>query len=237
MALLEVDDLRAGYGKLQVLFGVDLEVERGEIVAVVGPNGSGKSTLLKAIFGLATVHGGRVLLEGNEITHLGAHEKARLGIAYLPQLENVFSRLTVGENLLLAGYTLPREDFERRLEEVLDFLPRVREVMSRKVWTLSGGERQMVAMAMAVLRRPRLLMLDEPTATLAPKIASQILGKIVELREEMDVGILLVEQNAKRALEVSDRAVLLVAGREVFNGRAEDLLSNSDLAKMYLGVT
>jgi len=109
--------------------------------------------------------------------------------------------------------------------------------MSRMVWTLSGGERQMVAMAMGVLRRPRLLMLDEPTATLAPKIASQILEKIVELREEMDVGILLVEQNAKRALEVSDRAVLLVAGREVFNGRAEDLLSNSDLAKMYLGVT
>ncbi len=237
MTLLEVRELVAGYGKLKILYGIDLEVRKREIVAVVGPNGSGKSTLLKAIAGIATVHAGRILFDGSDVTRMKPHEKARLGLAYLPQTDNVFSRLTVRENLILAGYTLSKEEFNKRLEEVLNFLPRVREFLDRKVWTLSGGERQMVAMAMAVLREPKLIMLDEPTAALAPKVAAQILEKIVELRDELGLGILLVEQNAKKALEISDRAVLLVAGREVYSGPASDLLSRSDLGRMYLGVT
>ncbi len=236
MALLEVRNLQAGYGKLQVLFDVSLSLNKGEIHCVVGPNGSGKSTLLKAIFGLANIYEGKVLLNGRDITRLKPHEKARMGMAYLPQLDNVFSRLTVRENLLLAGYTLDHTQYRERLEEVLDFLPQVRAMMNRKVLTLSGGERQMVAMAMAILRKPDIIMLDEPTAALAPKIARNILNKIVELRDRFKIGVLLVEQNAKVALEISDNAVLLVAGKEVYKGPASDLLSNKELAKMYLGV-
>ncbi len=236
MSLLEVSDLWAGYGKLQVLFNVSFSLEGGELLAVVGPNGSGKSTLLKAIFGLATIHSGKVVLEGRDITRLKPHERAKLGMAYLPQLGNVFERLTVRENLKMAGYTLEGEEFEERLREALEFLPEVRRMLDRRVWTLSGGERQMVAMAMALIRRPKVIMFDEPTATLAPKVAEQVLSKVVELSER-GLGVILVEQNAKRALEVSERALLLVAGRQVFLGPSKELLNNPELSKMYLGVS
>jgi len=236
MVVLRVEDLVAGYGNLKVLFGANLEVRRREIVAVVGPNGSGKSTLLKAIAGLATVFSGKILFDGVDMTAIKPHDRARMGLAYLPQTDNVFSRLTVKENLILAGYTVPKDEFEERLKAALEFLPRVRAVLHRKVWTLSGGERQMVAIAMAVIRKPRLVMLDEPSASLAPKVAAQIFDKIVELRDRLGLGVVLVEQNARKALEISDKALLLVAGRPVFWGPSHELRGREDLLEVYLGV-
>ncbi len=236
MPLLDVDNLYVGYGKLQIVFGANLELNRGEILVIVGPNGSGKSTLLKGIIGLATVHKGRIFFEGKDITRKPPHEKARMGLAYLPQLENTFERLTVRENLLMAGYTLQPSEYEGRLEEVLDFLPVVREYLDRKVYTLSGGERQMVALAMAIIRSPKAIFLDEPTAALAPKIALQVLEKITALRDEFDLGILLVEQNARKALEIGDRALLLVAGKVAYYGDSGELLKHPELAQLYLGI-
>ena len=234
--MLAVKDLKAGYGKLQVLYGTSFEVREKEILAVVGPNGSGKSTLLKAIFGLATIHGGKVTFNGEDITGLPPHERAKKGLAYLPQVGNTFERLSVYENLKMAGYTLDEDELKDRLEEVLSFLPYIVPFLNRKVWSLSGGERQMVAMAMALMRRAQILMIDEPTAALAPKVVGRLLKKITELRDVLGKGIILVEQNAKRALEVSDRALLLVAGQQVFLGSPQELLSDPELARMYLGV-
>jgi len=234
--LLAVKELKAGYDKLKVLYGVSFEVREREILAVVGPNGSGKSTLLKAIFGLATVHGGKVVFEGEDITGLPPHVKAKRGLAYLPQIGNTFERLTVYENLMMAGYTLSKEELKERMEEVLSFLPYIAPYLGRKVWNLSGGERQMVAMAMALMRRAKVLMIDEPTAALAPKVVKKLLRKITELRDVLGKGVILVEQNARSALEICDRALLLVAGKQIFLGDPNDLLSDRDLARTYLGV-
>ena len=236
MPLLTVENLKAGYGKLQILHGVSLNISRGEILSVIGPNGSGKSTLLKSIFGLTTIFDGKISFKGEDITRKKPHEKARMGIAYLPQTDNLFTKLKVKENMLLAGYTLSESEYQERLKEALEFLPQVKEFWERKVWTLSGGERQMVSIAMAVLRKPELYMLDEPTAALAPKIARTILEKIVQLRDTFGAAIILVEQNAKAALKISDNALLLVAGKSVFQGSSSELLQNKELAQMYLGV-
>lgn len=236
MPLLTVENLKAGYGKLQILHGVSLNISRGEILSVIGPNGSGKSTLLKSIFGLTTIFDGKIAFKGEDITRKKPHEKARMGIAYLPQTDNLFTKLKVRENMLLAGYTLSESEYQERLKEALEFLPQVKEFWERKVRTLSGGERQMVSIAMAILRKPELYMLDEPTAALAPKIARTILEKIVQLRDTFGAAIILVEQNAKAALKISDNTLLLVAGKSVFQGSSSDLLQNKELAQMYLGV-
>lgn len=236
MAILLVDGLHAGYGKIHVLYGISLELRPKEILSVVGPNGSGKSTLLKAIFGLSTIHSGRVYFEDRDITFMPPHIRAKLGLAYLPQVDKLFERLTVYENLLMAGYTVPGDVFNERVEDALSFLPQMKGYLDRKVYTLSGGERQMVAMAMALIRNPKVILMDEPTAALAPKVASQIIDKIVDLRDEYGMGVLLVEQNARKALEIGDKALLLVAGRQVFRGTPEGLLGNPDMSKLYLGI-
>ncbi len=237
MPLLHGQRINSGYGKLHILFDIDFSVKRDEILVIVGPNGSGKSTLLKTVFGLTTLYDGRILFDGEDITRLKPHERAKRGLAYLPQVSNTFETLTVRENLMMAAYTLDEDEAEAKVREVLDFLPRVREKLDQRVYNLSGGERQMVAMAMAIMREPKLIMLDEPTAALAPKIASEVLKKIVELKEVLGMSVVLVEQNAKRALEIGDRALLLVAGQKVFEGGADELLNSPDLASMYLGIS
>ncbi|HDI31336.1 MAG TPA: ABC transporter ATP-binding protein [Thermofilum sp.] len=236
MKLLGVEDLNAGYGKLQILYGITFSLENKEILAIVGPNGSGKSTLLKSIFGLTTVYSGKVIFKGEEITNKPPHEKARIGLAYLPQIGNTFEKLTVIENLKMACYTLEEHEVKERIEEVLAIFPHIKPYLKRRVWSLSGGERQMVAMAMALTRRPEIIMMDEPSAALAPKIASQIFEKIVEIRDSLGKGVVLVEQNAKKALEVCDKALLLVAGQQAFLGSPEELLADPELAQTYLGV-
>jgi branched-chain amino acid transport system ATP-binding protein len=235
--VLKVENLNAGYGKLQVLHEVSLFFPERKISVVIGPNGSGKSTLLKTIFGLTKIYSGRIIFENNDITFLPPHKIASMGIAYLPQTNNVFENLTVEENLRMAGYNLSKEELEARVASSLEFFPQLKLYMKRKAKQLSGGERQMLAIAMSLIRKPRLMMFDEPTAALAPKIAHQVLRSIVKLRDELGITIILVEQNAKAALEIADKASLLVSGRVIFDGLPKDLLENPELGRMYLGVT
>jgi len=235
--MIEINELNAGYKRLHVLYDISLRFEKDMINVVVGPNGSGKSTLLKSIFGLTTIYSGSIKFNGVELNGLTPHQIARKGIAYLPQVDNVFSNLTVAENMLMAGYTLRREEVEERIEEVSETFPVIKRYWRSRAGVLSGGERQMVAMAMALLRRPKVMMFDEPTGSLAPKIANEVLEKIVELKDTLRITIILVEQNAKKALEIGDKAYLLVGGRLVFHGDSHELLEHPELGKLYLGVS
>jgi len=233
--LLQVNKVSAGYGNVHILDEVSIEARPNQITVIVGPNGSGKSTLLKTIAGLTTVYQGSVLLDGRKISGLAPHQIARLGIAYLPQTESTFTRLTVSENFKMAGYTVGRQDYDERLEKALALFPKLTSYMKSKVSNLSGGERQMVAMAMALLRKPNTIMFDEPTANLAPMVATQVLSTISYLSKGSDITILLVEQNATRALQIGQYAYLLVSGRLAFEGTAKDLLEHEELGRLYLG--
>jgi branched-chain amino acid transport system ATP-binding protein len=235
--LLKVDHISAGYGKLQVLNDVSLEAQPNRITVIVGPNGSGKSTLLKTIAGLTSIYQGQVMLDDKIISKRPPHEIARLGVAYLPQTESTFTRLTVSENFKMAGYSVNHEDLKERLEKALALFPKLTSYLNTKVSRLSGGERQMVAMSMALLRKPNTIMFDEPTANLAPIIATQVLNTITYLAQESDITILLVEQNATRALQIGHTAYLLVNGATVFEGTAKALLEHPELGKLYLGLT
>jgi len=234
--VLKIENLNAGYKDIQVLFDVSLNVREEEICVLVGPNGSGKSTLLKTVMGLTQIYSGEIRFNGETITGLPPHKITKLGIAYLPQIDNVFSNLKVRENLWMAGYILEERTLKERVEEVLEDFPILKDYLNRRAGTLSGGERQMLAMAMAMMRRPKIMLFDEPTGNLAPKIAVQVLNKIAELREKYGITIILAEQNAKKALELGDRAILLVSGRVKFEGKSRDLLSHPELGKIYLGI-
>jgi branched-chain amino acid transport system ATP-binding protein len=234
--MLKIENLDAGYGKLQVLSGVKLEAAEAKITVIVGPNGSGKSTLLKSISGISDVYSGSIKLGDLELTHKAPNEIARSGVAYLPQTDSVFANLSVRENLRLAGYTLPQADYSGKVEKSLQLFPALTPYLAQKAVNLSGGERQMLAMAMAIMREPKLVLFDEPTANLSPKIATQVLGIITSLTKEMNLTTLLVEQNARRALDIGDMAYLLVGGKNAFTGTAKELLSHQELARMYLGI-
>lgn len=234
--MLQVDGVSSGYGKLQILSDVSIRAEAGEVTVIVGPNGSGKSTLLKTIAGLATLYQGSILLDGQPISRLPPHEIARKGLAYLPQTESVFTQLTVAQNIQMAAYTVPPDEIPGRLQSVIEMFPQIDRYMKTRVQNLSGGERQMVAMSMALLRKPSVIMFDEPTANLSPKLATQVLKTVDTVAKGLGLTVLLVEQNAKRALEMGDRACLLVSGRKVFDGRARELLTHQELARIYLGL-
>ncbi len=234
--MLKVDSISAGYGKLQILTDVSLEASPGELTIVVGPNGSGKSTLLKSIAGLTSIYKGTITMEGKTISGHPPYVIARSGLAYLPQTDAVFTQLSVTENFKMAAYTVGKGDYDARLKDSLDMFPQLSAYLSSKVVNLSGGERQMVAMTMALLRKPKVIMFDEPTANLSPKYATQVLKTIQTLAKERQLAIVLVEQNARRSLEVGDKAYLLVGGRNAFKGTASELLSHQELAKLSLGV-
>jgi branched-chain amino acid transport system ATP-binding protein len=222
--MLRVKELNAGYKELQILFDVNAAIDEG-ITAFIGPNGSGKSTLLKAIFGLTTIYGGRITYNGADITLMKPHAKTRLGITYLPQIENVFPTLSVKENLVIAGYTLDKGALKERMDAALDIFPELEGLMRKKAGVLSGGEKQFLAISSTLIRNSEVLMLDEPTAHLSPKLAESVFKKIVELRDRLKLKIALVEQNIGGALEISDRANLLVSGKIVFSGDAGELLA------------
>jgi branched-chain amino acid transport system ATP-binding protein len=232
--LLTIEKLNAGYKTLQILFDVTITAPRNLLTVVVGPNGSGKSTLLKTVFGLTKIYSGKVFLDGLDITGLPPHKVAEKGIAYLPQVDNVFSNLTVYENLLIAGYGLKRD--EDAVTDVLEMFPHLKTYRNKKAAEMSGGERQMLAIAMALIRKPKLMLFDEPTGNLSPKMATQILNVIKELRDSHGKTIILAEQNAKKALEIGDKAVLLVSGRPVYEGDSQTLLQHEELGKLYLGI-
>ncbi len=236
MALLEVRNLISGYGKFRVLHNVTLDVREREVTVIVGPNGAGKTTLLNSIMGIATVFDGVIRYDGRNIRGLPTHMISRMGIAYLPQMGNVFTDLTVAENLRLASYLLDKSEVNERLGEVLELFPVLKSFLNRKAGTLSGGERRMLAIAMGLMRRPRLLLLDEITTDLAPIIAKRVLKQVVDLRDKLGLTVVLVEQMARMALELGDYAYLLVSGSIRFSGKAPELLSHPDFAELYLGV-
>jgi len=234
--MIKTKGLNAGYGPAQVLFDFDFKVDESEKVAIIGPNGSGKSTLLKTIMGLTTLYSGVVEFEGRDISRLPPYERARLGLAYLPQVGSTFDNLTIRENLRMAGYTLHKSDREERMEEVLDIFPILRGYVDDTVKVLSGGMRQMLAMGIALMRRPKLMMFDEPTANLAPKLAEEVMDKILEIESKIGITVVFVEQNAAMILEACDTAYLLVNGRSRYAGDARELLNNPRFGQIFLGI-
>lgn len=236
MKVLKVKNLNSGYGKLHVLFDINVECGKSEIVSILGPNGSGKTTLLNSIFGLADIFSGSIFFDGTQINGLPPHKIARTGLSYLPQADKIFEDLSVEENLKMAGYILDSRELKDSIDEAVSLFPVLKNYMHRKAGTLSGGERQMLAIAMTLMRRPKLIMLDEPLAGLAPIICQKILEKIIELRDKLKIGILLVEQNAAKALEISDKCYVIVSGKIVFSGKPDQLLERGEVAELYLGM-
>lgn len=236
MVELKTSHLYSGYGPLRVLFDINLSASPSKITVVVGPNGAGKTTLLNSISGIATIHSGSIMLGDMNITGLPPHKISRLGVAYVPQMFNIFSSLTVEENLKLAGYTLPESRVRDRIEFIYTLFPVLKDFRKRVAGTLSGGERRMLAISMALMREPKILLLDEVTTDLAPKIVKTLLNTIVELRDTYKITIVLVEQHAKRALEIGDKAYLLVSGTIRFEGNPRELLEHPELSKLYLGI-
>lgn len=234
--MIQISNLNAGYGKFQILYNVSLEILDRTITSIVGPNGSGKSTLLKSIFGLTTIYDGFIKYNDKVISNLPPHEITRLGIAYLPQVDNVYLNLTVRENLIMAGYTLKKNEITQRINEVLEFVPQLKDMLDKRAYNLSGGERQMLTIAAALIRQPSVMLLDEPTSNLSPKLSAKLFEKVKEINENMGVTIIIVEQNTKKALEYSDYSCLLVAGRVRYFGSSQDLAANKELGRLFLGI-
>ncbi|HZW56188.1 MAG TPA: ABC transporter ATP-binding protein [Nitrososphaerales archaeon] len=234
--MLTVHNISSGYGKFRIITDVSIEARQKEITVIVGPNGSGKSTLLKTIAGLTSLYSGEISVDGSKISNLPAHEIAKRGLAYLPQTESVFTQLTVAENFKMAGYTVAETEFDSRVRMAMNMFPQLANYLGSKVQNLSGGERQMVAMTMALIRNPKVIMLDEPTANLSPKLANEVLKTVESLAFDLGMAVLLVEQNARKALAIGNRAYLLVGGKKVFDGTAQELLAHEQLASMYLGL-
>ncbi|MCU0813236.1 MAG: ABC transporter ATP-binding protein [Burkholderiaceae bacterium] len=231
---LGIERLEAGYEPgLPIVRGASLQVADGEIVAILGPNGAGKSTLVKAVAGLVPVSGGRVRLGDDDITGVPAHRLVHRGLAFVPQTENVFARLSVAENLELAA-ALVKAERDERLGPVYAMFPDLERQRSLPAGRLSGGQRQMLAVARALIARPRVLMLDEPSAGLSPKLVAQVFDKLAEVRAG-GVALVLVEQNVKAALALADRAAVLVEGRERLVARAAELAHDARIADLYLG--
>ncbi len=231
---LEVRGLWAGYGKTEVLRGVSLRVDDGEIVAIIGPNGAGKSTLLRALYGQADIRRGEVLLDGASLLTTPAHALVTRGVACVPQGRSVFPSLTVRENLDLGVYHEGRRPDRGRLDEVLAQFPVLGERLRQRADTLSGGEQQMLALARALLSRPRLLLLDEPSLGLAPRIQDQLFGTIGAISAR-GLTVLMVEQNARRALGLAHRAYVLELGQNRFEGPGRALLADPQVQRLYLG--
>ena len=234
--ILETKRLNVGYGPIHVIYDLDFEVPDGEVTVIVGPNGVGKTTLLKAIMGLATVYSGDVFFQGKNITNTPPYERTKMGIGYMPQTGNIFSKLTVEDNLKMAAYTVnSAKMYHDKLEFVWNLFPMIKGYMSRAAGTLSGGERQMLAESMVLMREPKLMMVDEPTAGLMPKLVNDVMKQLEQMAETTGLPIVLVEQRAKRALQVGDKAYMMRGGRFTFSGSAEALANHPQLNEMYLG--
>lgn len=233
MTLLDVQRVHAGYGEMEILHEVSIEVREGEIVSLIGPNGAGKSTLIKTVFGLLVPTAGKVLFDGGEITGLKPNDLVSKGLSYVPQLENVFPSLTVQENLEMGAF-LRRDDPRPRIEEIYRLFPILAERRREKVGRLSAGMRQMVAMGRALMLDPRLLLLDEPSAGLAPRLVELIFDKIVEINRN-GVSVLIVEQRAEEILKLSHRGYILVDGQTRLGDTGEKLLQNEEVSRLFLG--
>ncbi len=235
---LSIRGVTAGYGSgPPIIRDVDMNVTRGRVVAVVGPNGAGKSTLLKAILGIAHLAGGRVELDGRDVTGVRLERLARLGIGYVPQVDDVFDGLRVRENLDMGGYLFNRAQRAERMERALEVFPQLRPRLNRYVETLSGGERKMTAIARVLMLDPSVLLLDEPTASLSPELSRAVLKDQVRALGDIGKAVLLVEQKAVAALEISDWAYMLVRGEVVMSADAHEVLAKPDMREIFLGAT
>jgi branched-chain amino acid transport system ATP-binding protein len=234
--LLAIRDLRAAYGKIEALKGVDLDINSGEIVALIGANGAGKSTLMMTIFGKPRARSGQIVFDGREITDTPTHQIARLHIAQSPEGRRIFPRMTVAENLQMGADATECSEADRTtgLERVLTLFPRLKERMTQRGGTLSGGEQQMLAIGRALMSRPRLLMLDEPSLGLAPLIARQIFDAIRTLNRQDGLTVLIVEQNANHALRLAHRGYVMVNGLITLSGTGSELLQRPEIRAAYL---
>jgi len=233
MSLLELDRVTGGYGEADILHAVSLAVGGDEIVAIVGPNGAGKSTAMKAVFGMLNVRKGSVRLDGEDITDLTPQARVLKGMGFVPQTSNIFPSLTVEENLEMGAYTR-EDDFRETMEQVYTLFPILKDKRRQAAGELSGGQRQQVAVGRALMTRPKVLMLDEPTAGVSPIVMDELFDRIIEV-SRTGIPILMVEQNARQALEIADKGYVLVQGRNAHTGTGKDLLADPDVRRSFLG--
>ena len=235
MALLEVNDIKVYYGMIQALKGISFKVEEGEVVALIGANGAGKTTTLHTVTGLLRAKQGSILYDGNDITRTGAHKIVSMGMAHVPEGRRVFANMTVLQNLKMGAFTRSdKNEIEETLQAVYRRFPRLMERQNQIAGTLSGGEQQMLAMGRALMSKPKLILMDEPSMGLSPIYVAEIFD-IIQKVSESGTTVLLVEQNARKALAISDRAYVLETGTITMEGRASDLLNDEAVRKAYLG--
>ncbi|MGH3367621.1 MAG: ABC transporter ATP-binding protein [Nocardioidaceae bacterium] len=236
MSTVTVENLDAGYSRVQILHGVSMVAETGTVTCVFGPNGCGKSTLFKAVVGAIDPWGGRVLLDNQELTHLPANQTLQRGVALMPQGGGVFPQLSVRNNLRMGGYALrPRSELNSRIEELVEEFPLLRGRLNVNAGELSGGEQMILSIARALILRPRFLLFDEPSAGLSPKLVGDVLLRASALAER-GVGVVMIEQNIREAMRVADRIYVLVGGRNRFEGRPQDISDDRELMHVYLGL-
>ena len=233
MSFLVGDSMTGGYGPVDILHDCTVAVDKGQIAVIVGPNGAGKSTAMKAIFGMLTLRGGQVRLDGEDITGLSPQDRVAKGMAFVPQTHNIFTSMTVEENLEMGAF-LRRDDIRGTMEQVYELFPILREKRRQMAGELSGGQRQQVAVGRALMTQPKVLMLDEPTAGVSPIVMDELFDRIIEVART-GISILMVEQNARQALNIADKGYVLVQGANRYTDTGEALLANSEVRKSFLG--
>ena len=235
MAMLEIKDLEVCYGVIRAIKGISFEVNQGEVIALIGANGAGKTTILHTITGLVPAKSGSILFEGKELTKMPAHKIVSMGMAHVPEGRRIFQQLSVLENLKLGAYTRKdKNEIAQSLKMVCERFPRLEERKNQIAGTLSGGEQQMLAMGRALMSKPRIILMDEPSMGLSPLLVTEIFD-IIKVISESGTTVLLVEQNAKKALSIADRAYVLETGNITLSGKASDLMNNESVQKAYLG--
>ncbi len=232
--MLKIENIKAGYGQLEVLHGVDIEVNSGEIVAIIGPNGSGKSTILKSIFNLCNIYSGKITWKDRNITKIKTHQKILEDISYVPQGRQIFRDLTVLENLEMGAFIFHNKKFiEKNIEDVFSEFPFLRDKKDKNADTLSGGQQQMLAIGRALIQNPQLLLMDEPSLGLSPKMVKEVFNKVKEINKK-GISVIIVEQNARQAVEIADRVYVLDDGKVALIGD-KDILKNPKIKEIYFG--
>ncbi|MBU2936832.1 MULTISPECIES: ABC transporter ATP-binding protein [Pacificibacter] len=233
MSYLSATHMTGGYGGADILHDCELSVEQGEIAVIVGPNGAGKSTAMKAVFGMLNIHTGSVVLDGEDITKLSPQERVYKGMGFVPQTSNIFPTMTVEENLEMGAF-IRTDDYQQTLEQVYEIFPAVYEKRNQNAGELSGGQRQQVAVSRALMTKPKLLMLDEPTAGVSPIVMDELFDRIIEVAKT-GIAVLMVEQNARQALDIADKGYVLVQGANAYTDTGAALLANPEVRRTFLG--